>query len=58
MQRTAEYFGKKMCNLFQMNVLEWENERLFKEDPLNKIVSRKIACTITTKLGQKSNLVF
>ena len=41
MRRTPEYFGKKMCNLFQKNVLEWENERLFKGDPLNKIVTRK-----------------
>jgi hypothetical protein len=41
MRRTAEYFGKKMSNLFQKNVLDWENERLFKDDPLNKVFTRK-----------------
>ena len=41
MRQTAEYFAKKMSNLFQKNVLEWENERLFKDDPLNKVVSRE-----------------
>ena len=34
MRRTAEYFGKKLRNMFANNVLQWENQRLFNNDPL------------------------
>ena len=42
MRRNAQYFGKKMVNLFTNNVLDWENDRLFREDPLEKITSRPL----------------
>ena len=42
MRRNAQYFGKKMVNLFTNNVLDWENERLFRENPLEKITSRPL----------------
>ena len=40
MQRTAEYFGKKLRNMFVNNVLQWENKRLFNDDPLQTAVAR------------------
>jgi hypothetical protein len=42
MRRNPQYFGKKMVNLFTNNVLDWENERLFRENPLEKITSRPL----------------
>ena len=42
MRRNAQYFGKKMVNLYTNNVLDWENERLFREDPLAKVASRPL----------------
>ena len=40
MRRTAQYFGKKMVNLYTNNVLDWENKRLFVDNPLAKIAPR------------------
>ena len=41
MRRNATYFGKKMTNLYTNTVLDWENERLFQDNPLEKIETRK-----------------
>ena len=41
MRRTAQYFGKKMTNLFKKNVLEWVNDRLFASNTINKVQARK-----------------
>lgn len=42
MRRNAQYFGKKMVNLYTNNVLDWENDRLFRDNPLAKIASRPL----------------
>ena len=34
MRRTAEYFGKKLRNMFANNVLQWENKRLFNDNSI------------------------
>ena len=41
MRRNATYFGKKMTNLYTNTVLDWENERLFQDNPLEKIKTRQ-----------------
>ena len=40
MRRNAAYFGKKMTNLYTNTVLDWENERLFQDNPLEMIANR------------------
>lgn len=42
MRRNTQYFGKKMVNLYTNNVLDWENDRLFRDNLLAKIASHPL----------------